>query len=256
MILEKLLARFPHLRLRPTQVRADPDENSKRDKFAIWREKKNPQGTFKQFYAERAVEVIKAGKPHRTLGANVTPEGRQAARLLFDTLISLGLERSDGLVDYGCGTLRLGRLLIEYLDAGRYLGLDIDDRILRAGCEMLSVELITEKKPSFSVISTDRIHLAVRNKPQWIIATDVLHHVAPFEIDEFFHNISIVVRAGAIGFITCKKRSKVERLSTRSWGYNVEYLQGAAAGYGMTVQEIEGELRDVACLFRAALPIT
>jgi SAM-dependent methyltransferase len=225
--------------------------NVRQDKFAAWREG-NPQGTFKQFYAERAIEVIRTGKPHPTLGANVTPEGRQAARSIFDTLISLGLRRSDSLVDYGCGTLRLGRLLIEYLDAERYVGLDIDDRIIQAGYKMLPPELIAKKAPFFDVISPNRIRLVGATRPRWVIAAEVIHHVAPFELNEFFHDISALVRCGAVAIISFTMRDKIERLSNYSWGYSFEYLQDAASRSGMVAEKITSVSRQSLIALREA----
>src|ERR1700691_5525757 len=42
----------------------------------------------------------------------------------FMLLITLGLRDTDRVLDFGCGSLRLGRLLIPYLTAGNYTGLD------------------------------------------------------------------------------------------------------------------------------------
>lgn len=42
----------------------------------------------------------------------------------FRLLTTLGLRAFHSVLDFGCGSLRLGKLLIPYLDPGRYYGLD------------------------------------------------------------------------------------------------------------------------------------
>jgi hypothetical protein len=47
-----------------------------------------------------------------------------AGQSQFAFMLEHGLQPGDVLCDIGCGALRGGRLLIEYLDRGNYLGLD------------------------------------------------------------------------------------------------------------------------------------
>ena len=65
-----------------------------------------------------------------------------------------------------------------------------------------------------------------------------MHHVAPFELNEFFHDISALVRCGAVAIISFTMRDKIERLSNYSWGYSFEYLQDAASRSGMVAEKI------------------
>jgi cyclopropane fatty-acyl-phospholipid synthase-like methyltransferase len=68
----------------------------------------------------------------------------------FRLLTTLGLREHHSVLDFGCGSLRVGRLLIPYLLEGRYYGLEpnqwlIDDAIDRE----LSRPLIDLKRPTF-----------------------------------------------------------------------------------------------------------
>ena len=42
----------------------------------------------------------------------------------FRLLCTLGLRAHHTLLDFGCGSLRAGRLIINYLDADKYFGID------------------------------------------------------------------------------------------------------------------------------------
>ena len=79
------------------------------------------------------------------------------ARKRFDELVAQGIKPSDTVVDYGCGTLRLGVRFIDYLDADRYVGLDIDDRIIAAGRDHLRADLVEAKRPVLEVISPESL---------------------------------------------------------------------------------------------------
>ena len=102
----------------------------KKDKFAAWLEK-NQGGSFTQFYAESVLDALSGKRRHASLGPKLVEGSEDHARKRFDELVAQGIKPSDTVVDYGCGTLRLGAHFIDYLDADRYIGLDIDDRTLR-----------------------------------------------------------------------------------------------------------------------------
>lgn len=75
----------------------------------------------------------------------------------FRLLTALGLRDSHRLLDFGCGSLRAGRLLIPYLQRGHYHGLDpngwlIEDAIAR----QLGRDLIGLKWPHFHAFTDFR----------------------------------------------------------------------------------------------------
>jgi SAM-dependent methyltransferase len=69
----------------------------------------------------------------------------------FRLLCALGLRADHVLLDFGCGSLRAGRLFIVYLNEGRYFGIEpkkwlIEDAIN----DQIGKDLIRIKKPTFS----------------------------------------------------------------------------------------------------------
>jgi SAM-dependent methyltransferase len=94
-------------------------------------------------------------KSHSSLGPNLRPGRLASARRTFERLLTYGIRPDDTVVDYGCGTLHLGTLFIEYLQADRYIGLDIDKRILAAGREQLADDIVETKRPTLEVISKE-----------------------------------------------------------------------------------------------------
>ena len=68
----------------------------------------------------------------------------------FRLLTSLGLREHHSVLDFGCGSLRAGRLLIPYLLPGRYYGLEPNRWLIEDGISgQLGAELIELKLPIF-----------------------------------------------------------------------------------------------------------
>jgi SAM-dependent methyltransferase len=67
----------------------------------------------------------------------------EIGQLQLDFLVKHGLEPGHRLLDMPCGSFRVGRLLIPYLEPGHYIGLDADHELLEAGKrEVLGSDLL------------------------------------------------------------------------------------------------------------------
>lgn len=73
------------------------------------------------------------------------------AAMVFNLLTNLGLRQGHRVLDIGCGSLRIGRLLIPYLDSGNYIGLEPNKWLVEDGiCNEIGADLVNIKKPTFS----------------------------------------------------------------------------------------------------------
>lgn len=95
----------------------------------------------------------------------VGPQGRYEAtgKDFFALLLRHGLREEHSFLDIGCGSLRLGRLLIPFLLPGRYHGLEPGEVWVRAGLRQEVVArfgpaLVEHKQPIF--VHDDRFDLA------------------------------------------------------------------------------------------------
>jgi len=72
------------------------------------------------------------------------------AAMVFNLMTCLGLRQHHRVVDIGCGSLRVGRLLIPYLNEGGYIGVEPNNWLVRDGIENeIGNDLIRIKAPSF-----------------------------------------------------------------------------------------------------------
>jgi len=72
------------------------------------------------------------------------------AAMAFNLLTTLGLRQHDSLLDVGCGSLRIGRLLIPYLNRGKYFGIEPNEWLVHEGIRReLGETLVQIKRPTF-----------------------------------------------------------------------------------------------------------
>ena len=72
------------------------------------------------------------------------------AAMTFNLLTTLGLRQHHSLLDIGCGSLRIGRLLIPYLNRGKYFGVEPNEWLVNEGIRReLGETLVQIKRPTF-----------------------------------------------------------------------------------------------------------
>ena len=101
----------------------------------------------------------------------------------FSLLFALGLRANDRLLDFGCGSLRAGRLLIVYLDPDRYFGVEPNQWLIEdAISKQIGWDLLRIKRPTFD--HNDRFDAGVfGGQFDFIVAQSVFSHAGPTEIE-------------------------------------------------------------------------
>jgi SAM-dependent methyltransferase len=75
--------------------------------------------------------------------------------MVFNLATSIGLRQHHRVLDIGCGSLRVGRLLIPYLNPGNYFGIEPNQWLVNDGIENeVGRDLVKIKKPTFSFRSS------------------------------------------------------------------------------------------------------
>jgi SAM-dependent methyltransferase len=93
---------------------------------------------------------LKPGDPHYRAYVGPPEDYDLIAAMTFNLLTTLGLRQHHSLLDVGCGSLRIGRLLIPYLNRGKYFGFEPNEWLVREGIKReLGETLVQIKSPTF-----------------------------------------------------------------------------------------------------------
>lgn len=176
------------------------------------------------------------------------------------TLLRHGLQPSHKLLDFGCGSLRLGYWLIRFLDSGCYFGIEPVKKGVDAGLKhAIGDEIAQAKRPQFR-FAADNDMTAFGQSFDYVIARSILTHTAPGMLAtilasfaesaarggqflaSYYRTDGDVVfntsRAGP-GKVACRGDDLPSDDMRFIWcvKYSFEYMQRAAASAGLKVSE-------------------
>lgn len=152
------------------------------------------------YYDESFLRRLNNGKSHRALiGGNWDEMGD----LQRDFLISQGLQPNHRLLDIGCGALRLGSKVVDYLDPAGYCGCDLVTELIDLGYDQ---ELTAEQRlrlPRTNLWTTDRFDLGPMASPaDFAMAQSVFSHLPPAYLRLCLSNLAEKTMPGARFFAT------------------------------------------------------
>ena len=126
----------------------------------------------------------------------------ELGKLQLDFLTSQGLEPTSRFLDVGCGTLRAGVHLADYLDPGNYYGIDIDEQLLTTGYTLeLSAEQ-RQKVPRDHLRCTDRFDVDFGVQFDQAIAQSVFTHISFNDIRLCLYRVARHMKIGGKFFVT------------------------------------------------------
>ncbi len=121
---------------------------------------------------------------------------------LFQYLVSNGLRPEDKVLDLGCGNLRVGLPLIDYLDSGNYWGIDISGENLQTGRGFLAERGLEGKQPHLSINDDLKFEELAGQKFDVILAHSVFTHTPEETIEECMAHLHRVLKPSGVFFAT------------------------------------------------------
>jgi SAM-dependent methyltransferase len=160
--------------------------------FAVF-QAEHPSASFAQFYAHTFLERIRLGNPTATLGPVLKdPDRHLETRATFAAIVrASGLEPRMRVIEYGCGTLRLGRHFIRYLRRRNFMGYDVIPEFLDMGRQSVGPALLGKRKPALHVIDPGSLpHEGIAFRADLVVSIAVSFHVHPGELDFYLQSLS------------------------------------------------------------------
>jgi hypothetical protein len=219
----------------------------------------HPTAPYEQYYVHRVLSKIRSGEGHPAIGPKARPLRTESE--LLDFLRKHGLQSGDLTIDYGCGSLRLAPPLIDFLEPGKYWGMDLAQDFLDLGRAYLSPDLAKAKQPRLDVIGDDVIRDARGQRPRYIISWHVCSKVPENRFDAYIGNITEMMTPGATALVHFPESTELRKLTGLAWARPRDHLSAAvtrrnpniACDYGTVVEgEIDGIRHSYAILTLAA----
>ena len=116
--------------------------------------------------------------------------------LQFNFLVERGMRPEHYLLDVACGALRLGVRAIPYLDEGHYLGIEKEEKLVKAGLEdELPQSLRALKKPNI-VVSSEFEFEKLGRQADFAMAQSLFSHLTADAVRKCLERAFPAMRAG------------------------------------------------------------
>lgn len=153
------------------------------------------------------------------------------AAMTFNLLTTLGLRQHHKLVDVGCGSLRIGRLLIPYLNVGNYIGIEPNKWLVEEGVKReVGADLVRIKRPKFYFSDSPKVLADAGSRLDFAVAQSVFSHCGLDLIRGWLAGISPALASN--GALLATFLPGEEDYAGEGWVYPecVRYTQGAIRG--------------------------
>ena|GEM_PF-389294 len=161
---------------------------------------------------------LKPGDAHYRAYVGPPEDYDLIAAMTFNLLTTLGLRQHHSLLDIGCGSLRIGRLLIPYLNRGKYFGVEPNEWLVKEGIKReLGEALLQIKHPTFFFSDSPETIAQAKVSFDFALAQSIFSHCGLDLIQNWLSAIShSLAEDGALvaTFLPGEQDS-----STRGWVY-------------------------------------
>lgn len=177
--------------------------------------------------------------------------------MTFGLLTSLGLRQHHAVLDVGCGSLRVGRLLIPYLNRGCYTGIEPKRWLVEEGvAKECGKEQIAIKEPIF-IFSADPRRIDTSARFDFALAQSIFSHAGIDVISGWLEMLSEQLEGD--GALVATFIEGDEDHSSPGWfyprcvSYRRETMSRLAAKYGFRFRVLDWRHpRQTWCLFEKA----
>jgi SAM-dependent methyltransferase len=161
---------------------------------------------------------LKPGDAHYRAYVGPPEDYDLIAAMTFNLLTTLGLRQHHSLLDVGCGSLRIGRLLIPYLNRGKYFGVEPNEWLVKEGIKReLGEALLQIKHPTFFFSDSPETIAQAKVSFDFALAQSIFSHCGLDLIQNWLSAISHSLAEG--GALVATFLPGEQDSPTRGWVY-------------------------------------
>lgn len=169
---------------------------------------------------------LAAGSDHYTAYVGPPKQYDFMGATQFRLLTTLGMRENHRVLDFGCGSLRAGRLLIPYLNENCYFGIDPNEWLVRDAIRNeVGQHQIEIKRPSFDSNSDFRMDV-FGVEFDFIVAQSIFSHTSPALVLRVLNGFREVAVATAV--IAC---TFIEVAESEAFGPGDEWIYPGCVGF-------------------------
>jgi len=136
------------------------------------------------------LEKLEAGDEHYKAYVGPPLKYDLLGALQFTLLCAAGLRAEHKVCDIGCGSLRAGKMLIPYLNQGRYFGIEPNQWLIdEAIKEEIGADLVRIKQPQFINDANFRLE-KFKQTFHYCIAQSIFSHSSLAQVDECLSQVA------------------------------------------------------------------
>jgi SAM-dependent methyltransferase len=188
-------------------------------------------------------DFLKAYALHTDQRVDLSPEGAIGSHLEWDIhgdwqrdfLIEQGLRPEHRFLEIGCGTGRLARKLVPYLDHDRYGGVEISDKARGHAFGLAFTEHWLKKSPVFYATVH---HVATEVKQDFLWAFSVFIHLPEFVMRDVFAECAKRMGPSSRFYFSYVPEKIDTRTGLKQFRHSLATYQAACASAGLSFTDV------------------
>ena len=206
------------------------------------RRRLNPYLTYTDYATALHAAHTNAQKEHATLGKVIPERSKTQGHGNYVKYRDiLGVGAAEKVLEYGCGSLRVGIGFVKQLGRGQFYGLDVVPDFYEDGVELFGPEHIKEKDVRFHTIDAEGIAEGWAFQADHVFASAVVFHIHPDDAETGYNNLAVLTsKPGAKLIFDCKvtrdsePRRFAQTENAGGWAWPIEFYKAALAPLELT----------------------
>ncbi|MCW1099149.1 MULTISPECIES: class I SAM-dependent methyltransferase [unclassified Streptomyces] len=188
-------------------------------------------------YYRAVMRADTAKNPEAAVGSATHERWLALGQMQFDYLLRHGLQPGDRVLEIGCGNLRAGWRIIDYLHPGHYHGIDISPDILLAAQATVVRHSLQDKLPYLTLVRNLRLEALPAGHFTVVHAHSVFSHSPLDVIDECMAHVGRVLAPGGyFDFTFNRTEGKEHHVLREDFYYRTETLLDLAESHQLSAR--------------------